>query len=386
MKKAPGKILVVLYSHPELYPPTLNAVSSLADHYEEVHILYKPHKKDQWEWPENVHLHRAGKAITTREFMNSPFRKRMMAHFAFALRFLFLLWKLRPKILLLYDPYPALFYRLIRPFNIGKRPFLWYHNHDIIEPEDIQKNSMSGVLSAAEKSLLGKADLFTLPAVERKAYFDLRRLKGSYFTIPNFPSGKVFHSRPQRRIGSDVVVGFQGSICSGRGLEEFISLLPMVEKGKNLVFSITGFCNNERYWESLNDRIGSLKDQGIVRLNAAVPYGKLADAMEDVNIGWVYYGMDSSLDHSMGTASNKFFECCAMGLPVLYNGNNTFEIYRNFKWAIPVELTMESISKSLAYLVENYQSLSESAYDQFTRELNFENAFGEVLKILPGAN
>jgi hypothetical protein len=96
--------------------------------------------------------------------------------------------------------------------------------------------------------------------------------------------------------------------------------------------------------------------------------------------------MDSSLDHSMGTASNKFFECCAMGLPVLYNAKNTFEIYSNFKWAIPVELTMESISKSLAYLVENYESLSDTAYDQFTKELNFENAFGEVLKILPGAN
>jgi hypothetical protein len=384
--KKDAKILVVLYSHPELYPPTLNAVSSLADHYEEVHILYKPHKKDEWEWPGNVHLHPAGKAIATRAFMNSPFRKRMIAHFSFILRFLVLLWKLRPKILLLYDPYPALFYRLVRPFTIGKRPFLWYHNHDIIEPGGIQKKSMSAILSAAERTLLRRADLFTLPAVERKAYFDLRRLKGKYFTIPNFPSRKVFSRKPQRRIGGDIVVGFQGSICSGRGLEEFISLLPMKAKGKNVVFSITGFCNSELYWKSLNDRIGGLKDQGIVRLNAAVPYGKLADAMDNVNIGWAYYGMDSSLDHSMGTASNKFFESCAMGLPVLYNSKNTFEIYSNIKWAIPVELTMESISTSLAYLIENYQSLSDSAYDQFTRELNFENAFLVVLKILPGAN
>jgi len=158
--------------------------------------------------------------------------------------------------------------------------------------------------------------------------------------------------------------------------------MPLTIKEIPVRFSITGFCNNEKYLQSL-EALKDARGGETVRFNPAVAYGRLPEALQDAHIGWVYYGMDSSMDHSMGTASNKFFECCAMGLPVLYNEENSFEIYRNFKWAIPVTLTRESIMEKLDYIVANYASLSSGAYRQFMEELNFERAFNDLLKMLP---
>jgi hypothetical protein len=383
MRRKSDRVLVVLHSHPELYPPTLNAIANLSDHYKEVHVLYKPHKKDEWSWPANVRLHPAAGLPSVRAFMQSSSLKRLKEHFRFIMSFLALILRLRPGIILLYDPYPALFYRLIHPFLFLQRHFLWYHNHDVIESNNHEEQSrMVQALSRAERWIIGRADLFTLPAVERKAFFDLGAFKGHFFTLPNFPSKKVFSSLPFHRIGSGINVAFQGSICPGRGLEGMISLMPLAINEIPVRFFVTGFCNNDSYLRSLKDLQGTQRDDAVL-FREAVAYGRLSEALRDAHIGWVYYGMDSSMDHSMGTASNKFFECCAMGLPVLYNEQNSFEIYQTFKWAIPVALTKESIMEKLNYIVENYAALSSGAYRQFREELNFERAFENLLNLLP---
>lgn len=381
-RNAAGEILVVLYSHPELYPPTVNAIMNLAAHYKKVHVLYRRNKRDEWDWPSNVRLHPMGKQLSTREFMQSSFRTRMTGHLGFMLKFLALTIRLRPAILLLYDPYPALFYRTLHHLLPGRKPFLWYHNHDVIEPADLRSGGkIIKLLYDAEQWVSEQADLFTLPAIERKAFFG--KLKGRYFTLPNFPSKKIFSAQPQRRISGDITLGFQGSICAARGLENLARLLPMDIGGKPVRLTITGFSNDAEYRRMLDETTRDLREAGIIRINEAVAYGRLPEIMQQINIGWIFYAKGSSLDNSMGTASNKFFECCAMGLPLLYNAQNTFEAYKDFKWAIPVELTRESIAGAIARIADNYQHLSRLAYEQFADELNYEHAFGEVLKILP---
>ena len=382
---ARNKILVVLYSHPELFPPTLNAVINLAEYYGEVHVLYRPHKKDEWVWPSNVHLHPSGKEMTSRQFMAGSAGTRMRAHVRFLRDLLRLMRRLKPDALLLYDAYPALFYRAIRAF-VPRKPFLWYHSHDVIEAKDLRTgNRTIGLLKSAERFILGKADLFTLPAEERKSYYDLSAFKGRYETIPNFPSRKVFRDLQPRKLSGPITLAFQGSICEGRGLEGVIASLPMEAAGRPVRFSITGFCNDPGYLARLKTSIGGIADRDAVTIREAVPYGRLQEAQKDAQVGWAYYGMDSDMDQSIGTASNKFFEACAMGLPVLYNGDNAFKAYQRFEWAFPVQPSRESLSGQLQYIAEHYECLSAKARDQFLRELNFEIAFEETMKSLPHA-
>lgn len=383
MQNQEQKILVVLYSHPELYPPTLNAIINLADHFGEVHVLYRPQKKDEWDWPANVKLHPSGRSIAPREFMESGMGNRMRTHGRFLLDFYSLMQKIRPSVLLLYDQYPTLFYRMIRPF-LTQRTFVWYHCHDVIDRRDLESgDSMKDLLHAAEKFVVSKADLFTLPAVERKEFYNFSTLKGAYHTLPNYPSTKVFSSSRERDLSESIVLGFQGSICAGRGLEGVISGLPVELEGRKMKFSITGFCYIPSYLRSLENLIEGLNRKDSVSLHATVPYRQLPEVMAATDIGWAYYGMGSSMDNSISTASNKFFESCAAGLPVLYNSANRFDIYSRFDWAVPVELTPEDLARQLAYITQHYRRLSTSARQHFLRELNYEAAFGQVIKMLP---
>lgn len=385
MPQSRNRVLVVLYSHPELFPPTLNAVINLAACHDEVHLLYRPHKKDEWEWPSNVHLHPSGREMTSRQFMTADSAARMRTHGRFLLDFLRLVRSLRPETLLLYDAYPALFHRLIRPFIPGK-PFLWYHSHDVIEEKDLKTGDRTiAQLKAAERYILGEASLFTLPAAERRQYYDLTRFRGRYQTIPNYPSLKVFKDPQPRTIAGAIHLAFQGSICAGRGLEAVIGSLPMQAADREVRFSITGFCNDPAYLDILKTAVGDLADGHTVTIRDAVPYGRLQETQKDAHVGWAYYGMDSDMDHSIGTASNKFFEACAMGLPVLYNGDNAFEAYRRFEWAFPVQPTRENLSERLGFIAGHYACLSARARRQFLEELNFEIAFEEAMKLLPHA-
>lgn len=385
MSDATKKVLVVLYSHPELYPPTLNAVMNLAGHMGEVHVLYRPHKKDEWSWPANVLLHPSGKPIGVRQFMTSDWRTRMVAHARFAMDLLRLMRRIRPDIVLLYDPYPALFYRLIHPL-LPRKPFLWYHSHDAIDRRDLESgNIMIQQLRKSETFVLDHADLFTLPAVERKPFYDLGNFRGNYWTIPNFPSLKVFSAAPSRTLDGELVLAFQGSICQGRGLEDVITSLPITIAGRPVHFSITGFCYNAAYMDSLRRQIAALPEPDAVSIHDAVPYARLREAQSDAHVGWAYYGVNSSMDVSIGTASNKFFESCAMGLPVLYNAGNTFSAYTQYAWALPVRPGREDLAAQLTRVAGDYENLSALARRQFLEELNYEIAFEEVLKFLPHA-
>ena len=91
---------------------------------------------------------------------------------------------------------------------------------------------------------------------------------------------------------------------------------------------------------------------------------------------------ERNMDKTMGTASNKFFESCALGLPVLFNGDNIFKDYERFPWAIPVHLNEESLQEKLLFLLNNYIEISAKAREQFLNELNFEKGFEEVMKLI----
>lgn len=377
------KILVVLYSHPELFPPTLNAIINLSDYFKQVHVLYLKCKKDEWPFPANVHLHGTGKIISTIDLMRSSLFKRLGYHFRFLNKLFFCLLYKQPQVVLLYDPYPTLFFKIAKSFPFLKRSFIWYHNHDVIEQSQDQ-SGLIPLLKKAEKSVLEKAQLFTLPANERKVFYDIDSLKAKYATLPNFPSLKVFTKVPLRQITDKVVIFFRGSIAKGRGIEDLIKLLPISVNGKPVHFDITGFCYNEQFLEELTQLIKERKLEQFVRLNnrEAVSYGEIPEEGKHAHIGWAFYSNSSSMDKTMGTASNKFFESCALGLPVLFNGENIFKDYERFPWAVPVHLNKDSLMEKLLFLVNNYAEISGKSREQFLNELNFEKGFEEVMKLV----
>jgi hypothetical protein len=52
--------MVAIYSHPEYYPPTLNAIDQLSEIAESIIVVTRNNKFSSWEFPENVELHVTG--------------------------------------------------------------------------------------------------------------------------------------------------------------------------------------------------------------------------------------------------------------------------------------------------------------------------------------
>ena len=153
MFKKLKNIVIAIYYHPEAYPPTLNAVSELSKEFDNIYLLYQPHLQDSWNYPENVHLIRRKKQMTVKEQTELNILRKASMFLSFTFSFLKICLKVKPIVILVYDPFPLLSYHYIRIFLKFKHK-VWYHNHDVIE--SAQKNIvLVGGLPKQKKKLSG---------------------------------------------------------------------------------------------------------------------------------------------------------------------------------------------------------------------------------------
>ena len=370
-------LLIGVYNHPEYYPPTLNAVVNLSKICDNLSMVYRPLKKNQWAWSENVKLIEGGKSYNTLEQKQLPSLSKILIFIAFTWAFLKEIIRLKPKIILVCDNYSLLSLRLCW-LIIPKKTCLWYHNHDVTEPASLpSKLSIQYWAAFNEKRAFSLIDIFTVPTELRLKYFSLDTFKGLTGIIPNFPSKYVFEGNQPRKIDNKLKLVFMGSIAEGRGLEEIIDLLPFSLNGIEVEFEIFGFIGNPEFYSRLENLIEKKNVNDFVTLKGPVPYNKLITSCEKAHAGIGFYLSDSLMDQTISTASNKLFEYAAMGLPVFSN----IEIPGN-DWLI--QTNIGQLKDALEYCIKNYEDLSLKALEQYKLTNNFENRFlpfqNEILK------
>jgi hypothetical protein len=184
-----GNLLICIYSHPEYYPPTLNAIEYLAGVYDKIYIVHRNLTGFDWVYPANVVLIPSGELLSPAEAQAIGFKEKLQTFFKFTKLLLETVNKHRVETMLVYDYMPLLSYRLIRRL-LHKSPDLWYHNHDVADKENLRKWSISWWAWKTENWIFPRLALFSLPAIERKAYFPMGKFKGKFFFIPNFPAKK----------------------------------------------------------------------------------------------------------------------------------------------------------------------------------------------------
>ena len=218
-------ILVSIYSHPEMYPPTLNAIHELAGMFDKVIVLYRNSLFNDWVYPDNVVLIPYGMPMSIREQEQLSTVQKIVAFTGFAIKQFKAVLKYQPAQILLYDSIALYSYHLIR--NFLRERFVWYHSHDVPEADSVRKFSIAWFSFRGEKKSFSYIDIFTLPAKERLQYFPMKKLKGRYFTIANYPLltfYKKFYSTKQ--ITQTIRLIYQGHISEMHGLEQVIELLP----------------------------------------------------------------------------------------------------------------------------------------------------------------
>ncbi|HYC27647.1 MAG TPA: hypothetical protein VEB42_02510, partial [Chitinophagaceae bacterium] len=240
-------LVIALYSQPEYYPPTLSALEYLSAEYDNIYFVHRNYITFDWVYPPNVHMIPSGKLVHVRDAEAWGIKRKVKEFIAFTNLLRKTIKQHGAHTLLIYDPMPVLSYRFISKM-IKKPHVLWYHNHDVAEGSYLRKYSLGWLAWKSEKWIFPKLDIFSLPAVERRVYFSMNKLKGKFFFLPNFPSKKIYDRfRPSGKPTNLLKILYQGSIGPLHGLEEIIPLLNSNINGRELQLVLKGFINDEYF-------------------------------------------------------------------------------------------------------------------------------------------
>lgn len=376
-------ILIAIYSHTEFYPPSINAIKILSKNFDEIDVLVRPFTNHNSITDSNVNIHSVGKLTSPREQESSSKLKKIWYFLHYTFKFIRLITTKKTDWILLYDGIPFLSYYLIK-WLIPSKTRLWYHNHDVYQSDLIKKGSLSWYSWKAESKYLNTFDLFTLPAIERKKYFNLNNYNGAYFTIPNYPSLLSFKniSKKKNKLENEIKIIFQGSIGTGHGIEEIISIInsPSLQKRPRLI--LKGFIQ-KRYKKYLEELAAKYGVSNRVDFIGQTDYAAVKELTSHCHIGIGIFTKNDLMNRTLGTASNKIYEYAACGLPIIYFDNKHFNNYLGkYNWAFPTDLSQESLVNCINSIIKEHHLLSQDAIDSFETELNFENGFKSTLAFI----
>lgn len=369
---------MVIYGHPESYPPTLNAINELSKDYA-IKVVHRAHQESNWSYPKQVELIPDGPLLSARQQEQLSTPRKVLLFLKFCKVFYVQVNKHRPAVILMYDSLSILAYYIVSKFIFQSAPILWYHNHDVYDLNLVRKYSLSWLAVKAEKWIFPKLNIFSLPAEERKIYFPMHQLGGQYFFLPNYPSRNFYQPFYHFKLpAAEIRLLFQGQVGPGHGIEEIIHLMPLKIQGIPLKLVLKGVFR-EGYDQWLQVQIEEKNLTTSIELHGFTPYEDVPRLGAHCHIGLAVFTKVDVMNQSLGTASNKIYEYAALGLPILYYDSPHFQKHLSqYKWAMATDLSPQSLINALEKILGHYSLLSEVAHQDFLEKLNFEHNFSFI--------
>lgn len=375
MKRA----LVVVYSHVEFYPPTINAIEVLSEKYDDVIILHRNTKVKKYIFADNVKEFISGDFVSINDTQIKSYWWKLKSFFSFCKLFYKLIKDYKPGLILIYDPIPLLSYKIIQTFvNVDAKT--WYHNHDLLTENNVKRFSISWFAMLNEKSFIHNVDVFSLPTQLRMMYFNSNNIS----LLPNYPSLKLISkinniSKPKLESDKFKII-YQGVISEGHGIEEIIMSASIIQ---NIEFSIVGFYNDD-YLVKLRELINTCNVDSKVKIYPFFDdYKSLLTFTSEHDIGVGLYMSNNEMNKTMGTASNKIFEYIACGLVVLLNDTPFYrDLFKSNDCIFFTEINQNAITNSIQSIILNKIKLNCNSSISFEKDFYFEKQFLPILESL----
>ena len=369
--------VVAIYSHPEFYPPTLNAVQTLSDHFDKVYLICNNVIKPDWIYPTNVALVAIGPYLPIQQFEQQPILWK-------AKRFCLYLRTLRrlsqhANLVLTYDHIPLLAYGLGFRYLSRCAAIWWYHNHDVVDLMQLRKGSIGWLAAKLEPIFFRYLDVFSLPAEERKEFFPMTMFRGKYFFLPNFPAIHIYgHVPPPSIPVKELKLIYQGSISKGHGLETIIAILGQ-HQHCTLTLTLIGRIE-QKYQKELEEYAKEFNTLTCLYILPAVGYKKLPAITAKHHIGLAIHEPQGLIYATGGTASNKIYEYAACGLPILFLNTPHYKTHLNqYVWAKGIDLDAQSILAGIDFIYNDYKFLSNAAKSDFLNVNNYEDKLRRII-------
>lgn len=375
-------ITILIYAHPELYPPTLSAISELSKVSDSIDVITRNMLVSQWDYPDNVTIsYTNSEEYQGFEIEKVSFIKKASHFWQFLKKAKKTIKTNKSELVIAYDAIPLYTTLLLKTVIEKSNSLLWYHNHDVTDLRHASRYSLMKLANKNEKKEFERINLFSLPSIERVQYFPVESLNHDPIILPNFPL-KSFYSKVNSsdlKNDTKIKLVFQGSIGSGHGLEEILSILNEKVQNKTLELHLVGKIR-PIYLRKLEDLATSFQTQDKFFYHGMKPFAQLPKYLSQFHIGLAIH-MPYNITYSTGgTASNKIYEYAALGLPVLLFDNEHYRSHLGSNnWSYFTDTTKKSLLKSLEMIEGDYSLSSQSALNDFNHKYNFEVAFSSRL-------
>lgn len=374
------KIVIGIYSHPEFFPPTLNAIGVLSEHAEHITVVGRNQKETKWPYPDNVTVCLSGQILPPGTAEAQSAVNKIRSFFQFAKYLATVVRKEQPDILLVYDSLALYAVKWARRMGwLRTKCTLWYHCHDVAEPGASGKYSITYRAAINEKKYLNRVHFFSIPSEERLSFFPIDRFRGKYRVVPNYPSRNIlsyvnWETLPIKDDGVIKLI-YQGNISAQHGLEQIIPLLNKTIQHKTIQLTLAGSVTDD-YRNALQQLAADSGTSDRLIFTGRLDYRNLFTVTAQQDIGLAIHLPQNIIYSTGGTASNKIYEYMGMGLPVVLYDNEHYRKHLGDKnWAFFTDLTPGSILKTLEKIISRYNDASKQASEDFKLKFNYETHF-----------
>ena len=380
-KKPINHITVLIYAHPELYPPTLSAIEELSQIADAIDVVTRNMLASKWEYPKNVRVH----YINKKKYVGFGIEKvsfglKIIHFLKFVMMSHRLIKKNKSKIVLAYDAIPLYVAHLLKATLKKQDSLLWYHNHDVTDLSKANYFSIMSIASRKQDSAIQNIGMFSLPSKERLVYFKNIPKEINPIIIPNYPLKKVYskHIKKEIKTTSRLKLVYQGSIGKDHGLESIIKILNQPINNKLLELHLVGKIRAP-YLQQLN---ALAKQKGVLdrfEYHGMKPFKQLPAFLSGFDVGIAIHKPYNITYATGGSASNKIYEYAAIGLPVLLFDNEHYRFYLgDNNWSFFTDLTNDSLITTLENININWPNASKAAKQDFIEKYNFETCFKKL--------
>ncbi len=379
------RLLISIYANPDGYPPTINAVAILKDHFE-VHVLCRNIGAPVETWPSEVSLDRCGRYADTRAKEAMPAGAKLLEYCRFIARTRATVAKLKPDLIYAYEAFA--FVAALMTRSRGHAAPLVFQMHELAEPALLPLTSMQRwVLKAA---LLGtkSAAAVVFPEKYRAQHWlaeagDPR----APIIVPNCPNLDYFRAPAdwnetfaRRYLAREAV--YVGQVGAANGQLEAVQALAHLDDAVRL--RIIG--NDEPGFDATMTAVAAtLGVAHRVSLDGWLSRSELVPRADRATLGLTLHKpLTKNLEFN-GSASNKVFEYAAMGLPVVVPDRLSYrDFLANQKWVTYAKVEdPKSIAQAISSILadrERYFAMSLAARRAFEVQYNYPHVFAPALR------
>jgi len=377
---------MLVYANPDHYPPTVNAVHLLAEHFDVVLIGRNQAKSDRT-YPANVQIYRLGEYSSVRQREAAGAIAKFREYIAFIQQTRQILKQ--ATLIYAYDSYAYIAAILCR-FTLFKSIPIIYHSHEISE-QIPAITSLGGWISRAERQWIHQAAAVVFPDQTRANFFqNITQFQQTPVIVPNFPLKSTFTFQKdwetliQQRWRSGTLF-YRGSISDASAMREVISSVSLVGQAieQDLTVQYVGFLQDKER-QTLEHWVEHIGADAYFSYLGTLPYDDLQLHTLLAAIGFALY-KDISFDRvACASACNKIYEYAACGLPTIVSDFSTYRDYLAHepwvRFANPDDpQSIATAIQDILHDFEQYRIMCLAARQAFEEKFNFESAFTPLL-------